>query len=212
MSKIYLEILDKDRQKIFNSLSAFRDLGYLGGGTALALQIKHRKSFDFDIFLPKPVNNRLRLAVSDIFGDVKFSMDTEDQLIFRTDSGVSITFLWYYFNHLNPLVETESLKIASILDISADKAYTIGRRSVWRDYVDIYFLLKKNFVDLRKIINLADKKFKGAFNEALFLEQLVYFKDLEVAPIEFLDEKPKAAEIKIFLEKQVKDYLGKNSY
>lgn len=53
MSKIYLEILDKERIKIFQKMGDFKRIGYLAGGTALALQIKHRKSFDFDIFTLK---------------------------------------------------------------------------------------------------------------------------------------------------------------
>ena len=210
MSKIYLEILDKNRQKIFKSLSQFRDFGYLGGGTALALQILHRESFDFDIFVSKPIDNNLRVKVKNIFADIRVDVDTQDQMTFRTTSQVSITFLWYYFDNLYPLVKTESLSLASFWDIIADKAYTIGRRAVWRDYVDMYFVIKKQFVHLSKIISLAKKKFKGNFNESLFLEQLVYFKDLEVVPIEFINEKPTAAEIKKLLEDQVKNYIRKN--
>ena len=210
MSKIYLEILDKNRQKIFKSLSQFRDFGYLGGGTALALQILHRESFDFDIFVSKPIDNNLRVKVKNIFADIRVDVDTQDQMTFRTTSQASITFLWYYFDNLYPLVKTESLSLASFWDIIADKAYTIGRRAVWRDYVDMYFVIKKQFVHLSKIISLAKKKFKGNFNESLFLEQLVYFRDLEVVPIEFINEKPTAAEIKKLLENQVKNYIRKN--
>lgn len=209
MSKIYLGILDRQRQEIFKALSQFRDFGYLAGGTALALQIKHRKSFDFDIFLSNPISNRLRLKIRDVFGDVNIILDTEDQITFRTESGVGITFLWYYFDPLYGLLETEFLQIASIKDISADKAYTIGRRAVWRDYVDIYFLLKKNIDNLLGVISLAKKKFKGSFNESLFFEQLVYFKDIEVTPMEFINDSPTASEIKEFLEKQVKEYIKK---
>lgn len=157
MSKIYLEILDKNRQKIFKSLSQFRDFGYLGGGTALALQILHRD-----------IDNNLRVKVKNIFADIRVDVDTQDQMTFRTTSQVSITFLWYYFDNLYPLVKTESLSLASFWDIIADKAYTIGRRAVWRDYVDMYFVIKKQFVHLSKITSLAKKKFKGSFNESLF--------------------------------------------
>lgn len=209
MSKIYLGILDKKRQETFSTLAQFKDFGYLAGGTGLALQIKHRKSFDFDVFLSKPIDNRFRLKVLNVFGDVRIDMYTEDQMIFYTKADVGITFLWYYFDRLFPLIETGVLGLASPMDIAADKAYSIGRRAVWRDYVDMYFLLKRNIADLPKIISLTKKKFKGGFNESLFLEQLAYFKDLEVSPIEFITERPTTAEVKSFLEKKVELYIKK---
>lgn len=139
MSGIYFEILDEERQKVFLLLEQFKKEGYLAGGTALSLQINHRKSFDFDIFLKNPVNTRLRLAVLRIFEESKVSLDTEDQLSIRTRNAIGITFLWYPFPPLFPLTKTKHLPLASIRDIAADKAYTIGRRAVWRDYADTFF-------------------------------------------------------------------------
>ena len=146
MSKIHLETLDKSRLEAFQNLSPFKKYGYLAGGTALSLQITHRKSFDFDVFVKRQIDNKLKLAT-------------------------------------NPLIKTEFLDLASVADISADKAITIGRRAVWRDYVDFFVLLKEKYYGITEIINFAKKKFKGEFNEALFLQQLTYFKDVEEAPI-----------------------------
>jgi hypothetical protein len=101
------------------------------------------------------------------------------------------------------------MSLATVQDIAADKAHTIGRRAIWRDYVDIYFLLKKNILKLHQIISLAEKKFGGEFNQALFLDQLVYFDDLEVVPITFIKERPDPSEIKSFLSKEVSAYLQK---
>ena len=55
MLSIHLELLDKERRKVFEKLSAFSQTAVLGGGTALSLQIAHRLSFDFDLFLKKPL-------------------------------------------------------------------------------------------------------------------------------------------------------------
>lgn len=206
MSKIYLEILDKRRQELFNFLSSFNREGYLAGETALALQVRHRKSFDFDIFIKNPVNNKLRLKIKKALGEIKIRIDTKDQIVFDTFDGISITFLWYYFPILNPLIKTDSISLASVADIASDKAYTIGRRAVWRDYVDLYFLIQKA-IDLPTIIDSAKRKFGNNFNESRFLEQLVYYKDLEIVPLEFIDKKIKDDEIKSFLEKKVKNYI-----
>lgn len=205
MSEIHIEILDKEKREVFTLLRVFKNDGYLAGGTALALQIKHRKSYDFDVFVGKSIGNRFKLKVRKIFGDVKTKIDTGDELSFTTRDGTGVTFLWYYFPTLYPLIETEFLSLASFLDIAADKAHTIGRRAVWRDYVDIFVLLKKHFVSLKEIVNLGKRKFGGDFNETLFLEQLVYFKDVEASPIEFVGEKHKQSEIMFYLERAVKE-------
>ena len=51
MTKLYLDVLDEPRRKVFERLSVFTRLGgVLAGGTAMALQLNHRRSDDFDIF------------------------------------------------------------------------------------------------------------------------------------------------------------------
>src|SRR3989338_3083604 len=127
MSKIHLEILDKERQRIFDYLSAFSRIGYLAGGTALALQINHRKSLDFDIFVKNPINNYLRLKVRKIFGMIDFYVNRDDQISFKTKEEITITFVWYYYKTVHPLIKTHSLPLAAFMDIAADKAHTIGR-------------------------------------------------------------------------------------
>lgn len=207
MSKIYLEIFDKPRRDVFEQLKAFENSGYLAGGTALALQIKHRISYDFDIFISHSIDNTLRQKIKSVFGDVSYSLNTPDQINFQTKGGVNISFVWYYFSLLQPVVSTGSLPLASITDIAADKAHTIGRRAVWRDYVDIYVLLKKEIISLDTIIQSAEKKFKGEFVSSLFLEQLVYFADVQVVSIEFYESPISSLEIQEFLRKTVKEYI-----
>lgn len=207
MSKIHQELLDEKRQKVFINLSFLKDEGYLAGGTALALQINHRKSEDFDVFVNKSINNDLRLKIKKIFGNVVFSLDTGDQINFTTFDGIKVTFVWYYFSTINPLIKTQSISLASVEDIASDKAITVGRRAIWRDYVDLFFLLKEKIFDLKKIIDLAKNKFKGEFVETQFLEQLSYFGDLKIMPIEYTGKVHSPEEIKSYLEKEVTSYV-----
>lgn len=79
----------------------------------------------------------------------------------------------------------------------------MGRRPVWRDYVDLYFIVKKNY-ELKKIILDAQKKFGSLFAEKLFLGQLIYFGDLQDFKIDFLGESIQLETIKRFFEKEVK--------
>lgn len=199
--------MDEPRQRIFRELSAFGTYGYLAGGTALALQIGHRKSVDFDVFVSKAIANQFRLKVKQQFGAVDFSVDTGDQITFTTKEDVGITFVWYYYHLLHSPVTTNGLPLASVEDIAADKAHTVGRRAVWRDYVDLYTLLAKGIVSLSKIITLAKQKFGGEFIETQFLEQLGYFGDISVVPIDYIGDAPDPSEIKEYLGTRVEEYL-----
>ena len=68
MSKLILASLDENRLSVFKRLEAFKNLGVLGGGTALSLQIGHRVSYDFDIFTFRTLDNTVWKKVKDIFG------------------------------------------------------------------------------------------------------------------------------------------------
>lgn len=209
MSKIYLELLDKGRKEIFQKLSHFKNIGYLAGGTALALQINHRKSYDFDVFIGRPITHVFKKRVEEVFGRNEYYVNTGDQISFHTEKNIGITFVHYYYSPIHPLVETTSISLAHLIDIAADKAHTIGRRAIWRDYVDFYFLLKMELITLGNVIQFAKKKFDIEFVETQFLEQLVYFKDLTVAKIEYIADSPSTSAIQSFLEKRVEEYLAK---
>lgn len=208
MSKIHLDVLTKPEQDVFAQLLSFRKDGYLAGGTALALQIQHRRSYDFDIFVAKPVGAIFRKRVKQIFGKVDFYVDTSEQISFRTKENIAVTFVTYYYQTLFPQTRTESVNLANVADIACDKAHTVGRRAIWRDYVDLFILLKRGIVTIEYLCEMAEKKFGGAFNEALFLEQLCYFKDVAQTPTEFLKESYTPLQIQKFLEKEVRAYLA----
>ena len=206
MSKIYLGLLDSARQKVFHQLRKFKRDGYLAGGTALALQLNHRKSVDFDVFVPKPINASLRRKIKTIFGDQPYEVNTTDQITFPLNVGIEITFLYYWYPHIRPLTLTTSLSIASVDDIITDKAHTLGRRALWRDYVDLFVVMKHHDMTIEQIITLASQKFEGEFVKEQFLEHLSYFDDVAVVPVEFVARSYTPEEIKTFLTAKAKEY------
>ena len=89
-------------------------------------------------------------------------------------------------------------------------ALQICQRGKWRDYVDLYFLLKSELVTLDQIINDCSKRTNGeTFPVKLFLEQLVYFEDLTVSDIYFIGSDIEPQEIKRFLSLCVNKYNQK---
>jgi len=206
MSNIHFEILDKKRLEVFNLLSGFKKYGILGGGTAIALQIKHRKSYDFDIFLEKSIPEELVSDLKGLFPTFQILREETNQFDFVVQDEIKLTFLKHAFPPLHPLVETNSLSLFGLKDLASNKAATIGRRGVWRDYIDLFFLIKNGISNLEDIITETEKRFGGEFNKRLFLEQLVYTKDIKDFEIDFLDKRYSPREVNTFFEDQVKSF------
>ncbi len=208
--KIHQDVLDKKRQELLGKLLPYVKDYILGGGTALALQLNHRKSFDFDFFTPIqiPKNFLEKLSRTIPIGNV--SVDSADELTFFTENGVKITFLYYPFGYLFPVETLENgLRIFGIKDIAIKKAYTIGRRGEYRDYFDLYMIFKNNYLSLSELIEAAKKIYGSVFDEKIFLAQLIYFDDLrnsDIIPIH-KSSLPKPEEVKRFFENLIRNYL-----
>lgn len=57
------------------------------------------------------------------------------------------------------------------------KAFALGLRSKWKDYVDLYFILKDHYT-ISDISEQAHLHFGDLFSEKLFRGQLNYFKGI----------------------------------
>ena len=210
MSKLILESLDKDKLEVFKKLIAFNKIGTLGGGTALALQIGHRISYDFDIFTYDKINPHLWTKVRSTLGKDSFRyLDTEDQLNIATSTSVYVTFFYDEYKSLFKPIKTGYIDLMDIRDIATNKAFTIGRRPKWRDYTDIYFLIKNKHILLEEIIKLSKQKFGNGFSEKLFLEQLTYWGDVEDYDIKFLKETVEPEIIKDLLLSEATKFSSK---
>lgn len=210
MSKLILEILDNNRLESFNKLKDFKLYGILGGGTALALQIGHRKSYDFDIFINEPVNKSIWKKVKEVYGENSYkTLDTPDQLNLVTENGINITFFLDDYKNQFELIKNDSIDIMNIKDIACNKAFIQGKRPKWRDYVDLYFILKDKHINLEELIKLSLSKFGNDFSEKLFLEQLVYWEDIMNFDIEYVNEPVSVEKIKEFLINEVKNHKNK---
>jgi len=102
-------------------------------------------------------------------------------------------------------IKTTPIPIFDIKDLASNKAYVLGRRGEYRDYVDLFFLLKAG-LKLERVVREAQERFKGAFSEKLFLEQLVYLKDLKDFTVEFTNSEYSPNQISDFFKKTVAEY------
>ena len=92
----------------------------------------------------------------------------------------------------------------TIPEIAAAKAYVLRRRATLKDYLDLYFILKDKYLTLQKLIKICQQKYKE-FDTRLFLEKLIYFKDVESVAIQFLKKKKKVTKNKLqnYFEKEI---------
>jgi hypothetical protein len=93
------------------------------------------------------------------------------------------------------------LKMPDLLTLAAMKAFALGRRAKWKDYVDLYFIIKYHF-SIKEITEAAKEIFKEEFIEKQFTAQLGYFKGINYSEeVTFLiPNPPSETEIQTFLK------------
>lgn len=169
------------------------------GGTAIALHIGHRRSIDFDLFTLAKLNKfRIKGKLNGIPFNQAPIFEDFDQLHLLINN-VKITFFSYPYPIKHPVKVGTIISIPSLLSLAAMKAFAMGRRAKWKDYVDLYFILR-DYYSVNEISQEARKIFGQLFSEKLFCEQLAFHKDIDYSePVEYLVEPVADDEIKSFL-------------
>ena len=193
------EILNDDQMSLLPVIREFKREYYLVGGTAIALYLGHRRSIDFDLFKFSMISakkNIEKLSRSNV--DFTITRNVTEQLNLIANN-VKMTFFQYPFQIEAKNDFEKVIRIPDLLDLAAMKAYALGRRSKWKDYVDLFFLLKDKFT-LQQIIDRAIMIFGDLFSDKLFRSQLSYFDDIDYTEeVDYLVNAPSDAEIKSFL-------------
>lgn len=193
---MHKEILTKKQLELLPLVAKFKRIFGLVGGTAIALHLGHRRSIDFDLFSLKSFD---RLAVKRLIKQQRHSiilLDTKDQMTMSLDE-VKFTWLYYpYQIEFNQQLEG-IIKMPDLLTLAAMKAFALGRRAKWKDYVDLYFILKDHY-SIVDISQRAKKIFQNEFNEKLFRSQLAFFDEIDYSEeVDYLiKSSPSQAKIK----------------
>ncbi len=149
----------------------------LVGGTAIALHLGHRRSIDFDLFTGQTLRNQ------SILNKILKSSKIDSLFVNKLDeltlmiNGVKLTFFRYPYAISYQEKFGVKLKMPDLLTLAAMKAYALGRRAKWKDYVDLYFIMK-DFFGLKEIATKSKEIFGNEFNEKAFRAQLSFFKDI----------------------------------
>ena len=175
---MHSEILNDRQVELLPLMAKFLREYYLVGGTAIALYIGHRRSIDFDLFKPLPINHKRNLdkILATPFTHTVTRRVSEQMNLIVND--VKVTFFEYPFP-VEPTAKFDKyFRLPPLLQLAAMKAYALGRRSKWKDYVDLYFLLSNHFT-ISDITTTATQIFGELFSEKMLRSQLCYFDDID---------------------------------
>ena len=204
--KIHLEVLPARQAEVWTLLGTFApDLErwgfYLAGGTALALQLGHRESVDFDFFTQRTdvgpiVRERLETAFPELI-----LREADPNTVHADLRGVRLSFIGgYKYPLVRSAVTTDAgIFLADILDIALMKLLAVSHRAAVRDYVDLAAVLRDRLT-LSELIEVSMKKYGPRFNAMVSLRALVAFDDLDAEMPKVLDTRLEKSWRRILLD------------
>lgn len=186
-TNLHLATLPNDTKKALDFLSQqtwLKESGwYLAGGTALALQAGHRKSFDLDFFTQAKTFNGSQLLANFASSKEWHTNINEPNTIYGTLLGTKVSFIAYpFFIPMQEPLYYGSVKVISALDIAVMKIIAISQRGKKRDFYDLFWCAN-HLAPLEDIIRKLPTQYPDlAHNYNHILTSLVYFDDAEGDP------------------------------
>ena len=209
--ELYWEIISTEMRQVMGTFGS-SPIGarfYLAGGTALALQLGHRRSFDLDFFSSTEDIPSLRnifketlLIYSPVLADTSWG-----NLVFLA-AGVRVGFYGYGFPMVSSFTDAEGVNLASLEDIGLMKLDALLGRASRKDFLDLFFICQH--IPLWNLFDLSVKKFPGTRDfEAQVAKRLVYFEHAELEEPPPLLQDIQWESVKTYFRKQV-NALGKS--
>jgi hypothetical protein len=165
---MHIEVLPPQQVRVLHQLApAATDAGfYLGGGTAVALHLGHRRSLDFDWFSDRALVDPAALA---------------ERL--RRNNGVAVSFREYTYRRVEDSVSWSELScdVASLADLACMKLSAAASRGSRKDFVDI-FAIGRSAIPLERMLALYKQKY-DVRDTTHVLASLSYFDDAVKEPM-----------------------------
>lgn len=175
----------------------------LVGGTALALQLGHRKSVDLDFFgdLAIPFEEIHQILAAQ--HDITVIQKSKNINIYEVDH-VKIDFVNYSYEWIDDVILEEGVRLASLKDIAAMKVTAIIGRGTKKDFIDLFYLLK--YFSLEEILGFYQEKYPDG-SMFLAMKSLSYFNDAEADPMPYMFTDDSWDYIKESIKKEVINYV-----
>ena len=183
VSLMHLKVLSKRARTVHELLSFLYVDGFvLAGGTALALQFGHRLSVDFDFFSEKDFNVPAMLRRFSGIAKIEVRIQDEHSLTVSANK-VKLSLFRYWDRFLFPPLKAKGFVLTDPRDIALMKILAIANCGSRKDFIDLFFLLRKSLT-LEDLFELLKSKFpKVDYNPHHILKSLAYFDDAEKEPL-----------------------------
>lgn len=178
---LYLETVESSTLELLKKLQRLPVLEQtrLVGGTALALQLGHRKSIDLDFF--GTIDCEAEYLWESIAGIASLTILKESPHIhIYIVDGIKVDIVNYKYPWLDDVVLEQGLRLASVSDIAAMKITAIIGRGTKKDFIDIAFLL--HHFSLEEILHFYAAKYNDS-SVFMAMKSLAYFDDAEADPM-----------------------------
>ena len=173
---------------------------YLTGGTALAeFYLRHRLSEDLDFFSENEFEPQ---DISIFFKKVKkegkirkveYQQSFNRNLFFLNlidGDKIKAEFTYFPFARIEKKEKIGNLHIDSLLDIAVNKVFTIYQNPRSRDFIDLYFILKKDKnLSLNDLVKKTQIKFDNYLEPIQLGAQYIKVKELKDFPRMLIDIK-----------------------
>jgi len=205
---LHYETIDSKTLGLLKRLQKIPELSKLRlvGGTALALQLGHRKSIDIDLF--GNINSDI-ITISkklDEIGSLTVLKKSKNINIYLIDN-IKVDIVNYHYKWLESSNIVDELVIAGKKDIAAMKLAAITGRGTKKDFIDLFFLLESYQFD--EVFGFYMQKYHDG-SPFLVLKSLLYFDDAEqdVSPVMLIDKSWEL--IKQEIQSKVENFINKN--
>ncbi len=185
---LYKETVSTDTLELLKALMNEPLLNdfFLVGGTALSLQVGHRKSIDLDLF---SLNDFDRHAIiGELEEKYEFYTDFQSKNTLKGQiRGVKVDLISHKFPLIKPLIMMENIRIAGLEDIAAMKLNVIaGNGTRVKDFIDIAYL--SSFLTLVEMVEAYQEKYLNR-NPLMAIKSLAYHHDIDFTePIEMMNK------------------------
>lgn len=146
------------------------------------MQLGHRKSVDLDFFGQINVDSQDLKEALRTLGTLTVLNDSKNIHIYVLNE-VKIDIVNYTYPWLDDVVYKDGIRLASPRDIAAMKITAIEGRGTKKDFVDIYFLLKK--YSLKNLLDFYSQKYPDS-SSFMAMKSLAYFEYAEEEPMPYM--------------------------
>ncbi|MEI7580086.1 MAG: nucleotidyl transferase AbiEii/AbiGii toxin family protein [bacterium] len=177
---LHFKVITAPTKELLLTINQQKDFDqfYLAGGTALALQLGHRKSVDLDFFSQNEFSNNLihkfpqQYQVLNVFNNSIEIISAETKIMF---------FYFAFALHF-PVIIQEKITLADPRDIGMMKLLALQGRTTRKDIYDLYFI-DQEIMPLENLLKIFETFYpKDKFNQYSSFKTLLNDQELATQP------------------------------